>query len=149
MSGSVNKVIIVGNIGADPEVIQLDQSRIACRLTVATHRQSKDRETGEKKQDVQWHRVVVFDQNSANFAKTYLKRGSLVYLEGQLRTRSWEDAAGATRYMTEVVVSGYNGSLLGLSEPRETTADPELKAKAEFQPDDILWSSTGLGDVPF
>lgn len=84
MSGSVNKVIIVGNIGADPEVIQLDQSRNACRLTVATHRQSKDRETGEKKQDVQWHRVVVFDQNAANFAKTYLKRGSLVYLEGQL-----------------------------------------------------------------
>jgi single-strand DNA-binding protein len=149
MTGSVNKVVIIGNLGADPEIKQLDSSRIACRLTVATSRQWKDRESGERKQDVQWHRVVVFDQNAANFARSYLKKGSLVYLEGQVRSRSWEDGAGEKRYTTEIVLSGGYSTLLGLSDPKEAWSDPQPMVNTKLQSDDILWSSTGLDDVPF
>ena len=149
MSGSINKAILIGHLGADPETVQLDSDRIACRLTIATNRQWKDRVTGERKQDVQWHRVVVFEQNAASFARNYLNRGSLVYLEGQVRTRSWEDGTGERRFTTEVVLSGYNSVLIGLAQPGESQREPQPISEAGSQPDDILWSSNGLIDVPF
>lgn len=149
MSGSLNKVILIGNLGADPETVPLDNDRIVCRLTIATNRQWKDRVTGERKQDVQWHRVVVFEQNAANFARNYLKRGSLVYLEGQVRTRSWEDGGGERRFTTEVVLSAYNSALISLAQPSERQIEPHTISTTEFNSVDIPWSSSGLGDVPF
>jgi single-strand DNA-binding protein len=149
MSGFVNKVIIIGNLGSDPEVIQLGPDRHACRLSVATSTQWRDKATGEPKKDVQWHRVTVFDQNAAKFAKSFLRKGSSVYLEGQLRTRSWEDGTGAKRATTEIVLSDYHCTLLGLSEGRETKNESPIVESLDQLPDDIPWSPSNLGDVPF
>jgi len=111
MAGSVNKVILVGNLGADPEVRQTSDGRPIVNLRIATSENWKDRNTGERRERTEWHRVVIFSEGLARIAEQYLRKGSKVYLEGQLQTRKWEDQSGQERYSTEVVLQGFNSTL--------------------------------------
>ena len=111
MAGSINKVILVGNLGADPEIRQTKDGRPIANLSVATGESWKDKNTGERREKTEWHRVVIFDEGLAKIAEQYLRKGSKVYLEGQLQTRKWQDQNGQDKYTTEVVLQGYNGNL--------------------------------------
>ena len=111
MAGSVNKVILVGNLGADPEVRHTQDGRPIVNLRVATSENWRDKATGERRERTEWHRVVIFNENLAKIAEQYLKKGSKVYLEGQLQTRKWQDQSGQDRYSTEVVLQGFNSTL--------------------------------------
>ena len=117
MAGSVNKVILVGNLGADPEVKQFQNGGQVCNLSVATSESWKDRNTGERQERTEWHRVSIFSEGLIRVAQNYLKKGSKVYLEGQLQTRKWQDQNGQDRYTTEVVLRGYNSNLTMLDGP--------------------------------
>ena len=119
MAGSINKVILVGNLGKDPEVRQTQDGREIANLTIATSDSWKDKNTGERKEKTEWHRVVIFNENLVKVAKSYLKKGSKVYLEGALQTRKWTDQSGAEKYSTEVVLQGFNGNLTMLDGKRE------------------------------
>lgn len=120
MAGSINKVILVGNLGRDPEVRSTQDGREICNITVATSESWKDKSTGERKEKTEWHRVVIFNENLVNVAKNYLRKGSKVYLEGALQTRKWVDQSGAEKYSTEVVLQGYNGNLTMLDGKRDS-----------------------------
>ncbi|MEM7461046.1 MAG: single-stranded DNA-binding protein [Pseudomonadota bacterium] len=111
MAGSVNKVILVGNLGADPEIRRTQDGRPIANLSVATSDSWRDKNTGERREKTEWHRVVIFNEGLCKVAENYLKKGSKVYLEGQLQTRKWQDQSGADRYSTEVVLQGFNSTL--------------------------------------
>jgi single-strand DNA-binding protein len=111
MSGSVNKVILVGNLGADPEVRRMQDGRPVVNLRLATSENWRDKTSGERRERTEWHRVVIFNEGLAKVAENYLRKGSKVYVEGQLQTRKWQDQSGQDRYSTEVVLQGFNGSL--------------------------------------
>jgi len=111
MAGSVNKVILVGNLGRDPEVRRLTSGDPVVNLSVATSESWRDKASGERKEKTEWHRVVIFNENLAKVAEQYLKKGSKVYIEGQLQTRKWTDKDGAEKYSTEVVLQKYRGEL--------------------------------------
>src|ERR671938_720520 len=111
MAGSVNKVILVGNLGKDPEVRRMGSGEPVVNLSVATSESWKDKSTGERKEKTEWHRVVIFNENLARVAEQYLKKGSKVYVEGQLQTRKWTDQSGQERYSTEVVIQRFRGDL--------------------------------------
>lgn len=115
MSGSVNKVILVGNLGRDPEVRYMQSGDKVVNLAIATSERWSDKQSGERREKTEWHRVVVFDQNIAEVAEKYLKKGSKVYLEGQLQTRKWTDQGGQEKYTTEVVLQRFRGNLTMLS----------------------------------
>ena len=114
MAGSVNKVILVGNLGKDPEVRRMTSGEPIVNLSVATSDSWRDKATGEKKERTEWHRVVIFNENLAKVAEQYLRKGSKVYLEGALQTRKWTDKEGAEKYSTEVVLQRFNGTLVML-----------------------------------
>ena len=118
MAGSVNKVILVGNLGRDPETRQTQDGKPIANFTVATNETWKDRQTGERRERVEWHRVVIFNEHLAEIAQRYLHKGSKVYLEGQLQTRKWTDQSGQERYTTEVVIQRFRGELTMLDTPR-------------------------------
>ena len=111
MAGSVNKVIIVGNLGRDPESRSFQNGGKVVNLRIATSESWKDRNSGERKEKTEWHSVAIFNEGLANTAERYLRKGSKVYLEGQLQTRKWQDQSGADRYSTEVVLQGFNSAL--------------------------------------
>src|SRR5271165_7152432 len=111
MAGSVNKVILVGNLGADPEIRRTQDGRPIANLRLATSESWKDKTTGERREKTEWHRVVIFNENLCRIAEQYLKKGSKVYIEGQLQTRKWQDQSGQDRYSTEVVLQGFNSQL--------------------------------------
>ncbi len=111
MAGSVNKVILVGNLGRDPEVRTFQNGGKVCNLRIATSETWKDRNSGERKERTEWHSVAIFSEPLAKIAEQYLRKGSKVYLEGQLETRKWQDQSGADRYSTEVVLRPYKGEL--------------------------------------
>ncbi|WP_322517131.1 single-stranded DNA-binding protein [Rhodopseudomonas palustris] len=111
MAGSVNKVILVGNLGADPEIKRTQDGRPIANLRIATSESWRDRATGERKEKTEWHRVVIFSEGLCKIAEQYLKKGSKIYLEGQLQTRKWTDQSGAERYSTEVVLQNFNSVL--------------------------------------
>ena len=111
MAGSVNKVILVGNLGRDPEVRTFQNGGKVCNLRIATSENWKDRNTGEKKERTEWHSVAIFSEPLARVAEQYLKKGSKVYIEGQLETRKWQDQSGQDRYSTEVVLRPYRSEL--------------------------------------
>ena len=119
MAGSVNKVILIGNLGKDPEVRRTQDGKPIVNLSVATSENWKDRTTGERREKTEWHRVVIFDENLARVAEQYLKKGSKVYVEGQLQTRKWQDQNGQDRYSTEVVLQRFNSALTMLDGRRE------------------------------
>ena len=114
MAASVNKVIIVGNLGADPEVKSVQNGGRVCNLRIATSEDWKDKNTGEKKERTEWHTVVLNSDGLVGVAERYLRKGSKVYIEGSLRTRKWQDASGNDRYSTEVSVAGFDGKLVML-----------------------------------
>ena len=114
MAGSVNKVILVGNLGKDPEVRRMTSGEPVVNLSVATSETWKDKSSGEKKEKTEWHRVVIFNGNWAKGAEQYLKKGAKVYLEGALQTRKWTDKDGAEKYSTEIVLNRFNGTMVML-----------------------------------
>ncbi len=111
MAGSVNKVILVGNLGKDPEVRRMTSGEPVVNLSIATSESWKDKSSGERKEKTEWHRVVIFNKNLADVAEKYLRKGSKVYLEGALQTRKWTDKDGAEKYSTEVVLQNFRGEL--------------------------------------
>jgi single-strand DNA-binding protein len=111
MAGSVNKVILVGNLGADPEIRRTQDGRPICNLRIATSENWRDKATGERREKTEWHRVVIFSEPLCKIAEQYLKKGAKVYIEGQLQTRKWEDQGGQERFSTEVVLQGFNGTM--------------------------------------
>ena len=111
MAGSVNKVILVGNLGKDPEIRRTQDGRPIANLSVATSESWRDKATGERKEKTEWHRVVIFNEGLCKVAEQYLKKGAKVYIEGQLQTRKWTDQSGADKYSTEVVLQGFNSNL--------------------------------------
>lgn len=111
MAGSVNKVILIGNLGADPEIKRTQDGRPIANLRIATSESWRDKNTGERREKTEWHRVVVFNEGLCKIIEQYVKKGSKVYIEGQLQTRKWQDQGGQDRYSTEVVLQGFNGAL--------------------------------------
>ena len=111
MAGSVNKVILVGNLGKDPEVRRLNSGEPVVNLRIATSESWRDKATGERRERTEWHNVVIFNENLARVAEQYLKKGSKVYIEGQLQTRKWQDQSGQDKYTTEVVLQRFRGEL--------------------------------------
>lgn len=111
MAGSVNKVILVGNLGADPEIRRTQDGRPIANLRVATSESWRDRNSGERRERTEWHRVVIFSEGLCKIAEQYLRKGSKIYLEGQLQTRKWQDQSGQDKYSTEVVLQGFNATL--------------------------------------
>ena len=112
MAGSLNKVLLIGRLGADPEIKQTVNGKSIARLSLATSQSWKDKNTGEKKEKTEWHRVVVFNEGLVNVVQQYLKKGAQIYIEGQLNTRKWKDEkSGQDKYSTEVVIQGFNSSL--------------------------------------
>ena len=133
MAGSLNKALLIGRLGADPEIKQMVNGKSVARLSLATSQSWKDKNTGEKKEKTEWHRVVVFNEGLVNVVQQYLKKGAQVYIEGQISTRKWKDEqSGQDKYSTEVVIQGYNSSLTmlgggggGIS--NDTTSQPLSK----------------------
>ena len=111
MAGSVNKVILIGNLGRDPEVRSFQNGGKVCNLRIATSENWKDKNTGERKERTEWHTVAIFNDGLVRIAEQYLRKGSKVYIEGQLQTRKWQDQSGQDRYSTEVVLQGFGGTL--------------------------------------
>ena len=111
MAGSVNKVILVGNLGKDPEIRRTQDGRPIANLSVATSETWRDKATGERKEKTEWHRVVIFNEKLAEVAQKYVRKGSKIYVEGQLSTRKWTDQSGQERYTTEVVIPRFGGAL--------------------------------------
>jgi single-strand DNA-binding protein len=128
MAGSVNKVILVGNLGKDPEIRRTQDGRPIANLSVATSDTWRDKTTGERRERTEWHRVVIFNEGLSKIAEQYLKKGSKVYLEGQLQTRKWQDQSGQDKYTTEVVLQGFNAQL--------TMLDRAGGSSGEFGPDE-------------
>src|SRR5712672_3098720 len=146
MAGSVNKVILVGNLGRDPEVRRLTSGDPVVNLSIATSESWRDKASGERKEKTEWHRVVIFNENIAKVAEQYLKKGSKVYLEGQLQTRKYTDKDGAEKYSTEIVLQRFRGELVmldgrGEGGERGEREKPALAGAAEggrsFQRDDL------------
>lgn len=143
MAGSVNKVIIVGNLGADPEVRALPSGNSVAFLRVATSETWNDKSSGERRERTEWHSVSVYSPTAANYAKTYLIKGSKIYIEGRLQTRKWQDQSGQDRYTTEIAVNNIGGQLVGL-----TPEGTPLNSYAETSScDDPL--KLDPGDIPF
>lgn len=112
MAGSVNKVILMGNLGRDPEVRYTQNNQKIVHLSIATSERWRDRQSGEQREKTEWHRVVIFNENLANVAERYLSKGRTVYVEGQLQTRKWQDQSGAEKYTTEIVLQNFRGELV-------------------------------------
>ena len=127
MAGSVNKVILIGNLGADPEVRRTQDGKPIVNLRVATSDTWRDKATGERRERTEWHRVVIFSEGLAKVAEQYLKKGSKVYLEGALQTRKWQDQSGQDRYSTEVVLQGFN-SVLTMLDKAGGGAEPSYES---------------------
>lgn len=143
MAGSVNKVIIVGNLGADPEVHALPSGQSVANLRVATSENWNDKSSGERKERTEWHSVRIFSPVAVTYAEKYLRKGSKVYVEGRLQTRKWQDQSGQDRYTTEIVVNNISGQLLGITSNAFSTDN----ASAPSKPDTV--SNFDIGDVPF
>ena len=111
MAGSVNKVILLGNLGRDPDVRTMQNGKKVCTFSIATSNSWKDKETGEKKEKTEWHRVVVFNEGLVDVVENYVKKGSKLYIEGSLQTRKWTDDSGTEKYTTEVIIQGYGGRI--------------------------------------
>ena len=112
MAGSLNKVLLIGRLGADPEIKQMVNGKSVARISLATSQSWKDKNTGEKKEKTEWHRIVVFNEGLVNVVQQYLKKGAQIYVEGQLSTRKWKDEqSGQDKYSTEIILQGYNSTL--------------------------------------
>ena len=150
MSGSLNKVQIIGRLGADPEIKQMVNGKNVARLSVATSQSWKDKSSGERKEKTEWHRVVIFNEGLVNIVQQYLKKGANVYLEGQLSTRKWRDEkSGQDKYSTEIVLQGYNSSLTMLGGKSSSNTNESSQARS-LPNDQISQDNSDLDDeIPF
>ena len=153
MAGSLNKVLLIGRLGADPEIKQMVNGKSVARLSLATSQSWKDKSTGEKKEKTEWHRIVVFNEGLVNVVQQYLKKGAQIYVEGQLSTRKWKDEqSGQDKYSTEILIQGYNSSLtmLGGSNSgsiQQNTSSQKLEKNTN---DDPSLNQNDLDDdIPF
>ena len=137
MAGSVNRVTLLGNLGRDPEVRTFQNGGKVCNLTLATSESWKDKNTGERKERTEWHNVAIFSEPLARIAEQYLRKGSKVYLEGQLETRKWQDQSGQDRYTTEVVLRPFGGVLTLLDKPQGQERRDEPMSQKEPPRDSI------------
>ncbi len=164
MSGSVNKVILVGNLGKDPEVRRLNSGEQVVNLSLATSETWRDKTTGERREKTEWHRVVIFNENIGKVVEQYCKKGSKIYIEGQLQTRKWTDQSGVEKYSTEVVLQRYRGELTLLDsrgggaggesfERDERAPAPSFGRSSPVEKRPALATSGGEGpiddDIPF
>ena len=152
MAGSLNKVLLIGRLGADPEIKQMVNGKSVARLSLATSNTWKDKNTGEKKEKTEWHRIVIFSEGLVNVVKQYVKKGAQVYVEGQLTTRKWKDEkAGIDRYSTEVVLQGFNSSFKILSSKNnqiENLKDESFE-KSSLPNDENIPSNDLDDEIPF
>jgi len=152
MAGSLNKVLLIGRLGADPEIKQMVNGKNVARISIATSQSWKDKSSGERKEKTEWHRVVIFNEGLVNVVQQYLKKGANVYVEGQLTTRKWKDeSSGLDKYSTEIVLQGYNSSLTML-DGRNKSESPDLvnENKSGLPNDNTSQSSNDLDDeIPF
>ena len=151
MAGSLNKVLLIGRLGADPEIKQMVNGKSVARLSLATSQTWKDKNTGEKKEKTEWHRVVVFNEGLVNVVQQYLKKGAQVYIEGQLTTRKWKDEqSGQDKYSTEIVIQGYNSSLTMLGGSNSGGGIANDNTQPSNNNDDMSQISNDMDDeIPF
>ena len=152
MAGSLNKVLLIGRLGADPEIKQMVNGKSVARISIATSNTWKDKNTGEKKEKTEWHRIVVFNEGLVNVVQQYLKKGAQIYVEGQLSTRKWKDEkSGQDRYSTEVVLQGYNSSLTMLGGKTNSNNSNEISQEKSSLPNDqVSQDNSDLDDeIPF
>ncbi len=151
MAGSLNKVQLIGRLGADPEVKQMVNGKSVARLSLATSQSWKDRNTGEKKEKTEWHRIVVFNEGLVNVIQQYLKKGAQVYIEGQISTRKWKDEqTGQDKYSTEIVLQGYNSTLTMLSGSNSNNLTSSSSNKNSDLDQTIQENNSDLDDeIPF
>ena len=153
MAGSLNKVQLIGRLGADPEVKQMVNGKNVARLSVATSQTWKDKSSGERKEKTEWHRVVIFNEGLVNVVQQYLKKGANVYVEGQLSTRKWKDeSSGIDKYSTEIVLQGYNSSLTMLDSRNSKNESSSLisENKSSLPNENLNQDSKDLDDeIPF
>ena len=150
MSGSLNKVQIIGRLGADPEIKQMVNGKNVARLSVATSQSWKDKSSGERKEKTEWHRVVIFNEGLVNIVQQYLKKGANVYLEGQLSTRKWRDEkSGQDKFSTEIVLQGYNSSLTMLG-GKNASNNGQPSQESSLPNDQMSQDNSDLDDeIPF
>lgn len=146
---SLNKVMLIGNLGKDPEVRHTQDGKAIVNLSVATAETWKDKNTGEKKEKTEWHRVVIFNDGLAKVAEAYLKKGSTVYLEGQLQTRKWTDKDGVEKYSTEIVLQNFRGEMVLLGSKDGTADRPSQEQKAQEFKDEAKRVFNLDDEVPF
>jgi len=151
MAGSINKVILVGNLGRDPEIRSMQNGGELVNLSIATSEQWRDKNSNEKKEKTEWHRVVIFNENLVRVAKDFLQKGKKVYIEGQLQTRKWQDQSGNDRYSTEVVLGKFRGELQIL-DSRNSSLDSQQNLSDESNSSQSIPDSIGDDfddDIPF
>ena len=148
MSGSLNKVMLIGRLGQDPEVRNTQDGRSLCTFSIATSESWNDKNTGEKREKTEWHRIVVFNEGLVNVVQQYLKKGSNVFLEGQLQTRKWEDKDGIEKYTTEVVLQGFNSTFKMLDNRNTSSADNNFSQDNSIS-DSSDFDSEIDDDIPF
>ena len=152
MAGSLNKVLLIGRLGADPEIKQMVNGKSVARLSVATSQSWKDKSSGERKEKTEWHRVVIFNEGLIGVVQQYLKKGANIYIEGALSTRKWKDeASGQDKYSTEIVLQGYNSSLTMLDgKGKSENSNLVTENKSSLPNDEISSSNSDLDDeIPF
>ena len=152
MAGSLNKVLLIGRLGNDPEIKQMSKGKNVARLSLATSETWKDKNTGERKEKTEWHRVVIFNEGLVNVVQQYLKKGAQVYIEGQIQTTKYTDNNGQEKYSTQVILQGYNSTLtmLGGSTGSNKIDDGSMNQDSSSLPSDNNVSSGDLDDeVPF
>ena len=150
MAGSVNKVILIGNLGRDPEVRTFQNGGKVCNFSIATSETWKDRNSGERQERTNWHNIAIFNENLAQIAEQYLRKGSKVYVEGQLETRKWQDQAGNDRYTTEVVLRNFRGELTLLDGRSENnTSNFSETASIDDESSDKVLTNDIDDEIPF
>tara|TARA_Y100001970_G_scaffold203265_1_gene247421 strand:- start:352 stop:810 length:459 start_codon:yes stop_codon:yes gene_type:complete len=152
MAGSLNKVLLIGRLGADPEIKQMVNGKNVARLSIATSNTWKDKNTGEKKEKTEWHRIVIFNEGLVNVVQQYVKKGTQVYIEGQLTTRKWKDEkSGVDRYSTEIILQGFNSAFKILSSKNSQIENTQGSGPDKSSlPSDEQVSSNDLDDeIPF
>ena len=152
MAGSLNKVLLIGRLGADPEIKQMVNGKNVARLSLATSQSWKDKSTGERKEKTEWHRVVIFNEGLVNIVQPYLKHGANIYVEGQLSTRKWKDeASGQDKYSTEIILQGYNSSLTMLdSRGKGENSNLVNENKSSLPKENLNQENSDLDDeIPF
>ncbi len=152
MAGSLNKVLLIGRLGGDPEVKQMANGKSVARFSLATSNTWKDKNTGERKEKTEWHRVVIFNEGLVNVVQQYVKKGAQVYIEGQLTTRKWTDEkSGQDRYSTEIILQGYNSTFTILSgkNNQSATSQDTTESKSALPNENNISSSDLDDEIPF